>query len=54
VHLEKGGASAELWLEPVVLASNVRYPARPGVILRLVREHQPELLEAWHEFFGTG
>jgi hypothetical protein len=31
------------------------YPARDlGTILRLVRMHQPELLEARHEFFGTG
>ena len=38
-----------------MLASNVGYPARElGAILCLVREHQPELLEAWHEFFGTG
>lgn len=55
VHLDKGGASAKVWLEPVALASNVGYAARDlGVILRLVREHQPEFLEAWHEFFGTG
>jgi hypothetical protein len=54
VHLDNGGASAKVWLDPVVLASNVCYPARDlGVILRLVREHQPKLLEAWHEFFGT-
>ena len=55
VHLDKGGASAKVWLEPVALASNVGFPAHDlGVILRLVREHQPTLLEAWHEFFGTG
>lgn len=55
VHVDRGGASAKVWLEPVVLASNTGYPARElGVILRLVRERQPELLRAWHEFFGTG
>jgi hypothetical protein len=55
VHLDKGGASAKVWLEPVASASNAGYPARDlGAILRLVRAHQPELLEAWHEFFGTG
>jgi hypothetical protein len=54
VHTDKGGASAKVWLEPVALASNSGYPARDlGVILRLVHEHQPALLEAWHEFFGT-
>ena len=55
VHVDRGGASAKVWLEPVALASNVGYPARElGSILRLVRAHQSELLEAWHEFFGTG
>lgn len=55
VHLDKGGSSAKVWLDPVLLASNVGFPARDlSVILRLVREHQPKLLEAWHEFFGTG
>ncbi len=54
VHVDRGGASAKVWLQPVALASNAGYPARElGVILRLVRERQPELLEAWHEFFGT-
>ena len=54
VHLDKSGASAKVWPEPVALASNVGFAAHDlGIILRLVREHQPILLEAWHEFFGT-
>ena len=55
VHVDRGGASAKAWLEPVTLASNVGFPARElGTILQVVREHQPELLQAWHDFFGTG
>ena len=27
VHLDKGGASAKVWLEPIALASNVGFPA---------------------------
>ena len=55
IHVDRGGASAKVWLEPVTLASNTGYPARElGAILRLVRERQTELLEAWHGFFGTG
>ena len=53
--MDRGGASAKVWLEPVALASNVGYPAHElGAILRLVRERRPELLRAWHEFFGAG
>ena len=55
VHVDRAGASAKVWLQPIALASNAGYQARElGVILTLIREHQPELLEAWHEFFGTG
>lgn len=55
VHVDRGGASARVWLEPIALASNIGYPTHEmGDILRLVRERQSELLEAWHEFFGTG
>ena len=55
VHVDRAGASAKVWLQPVALAGNAGYPARElGAILAVVRERQPELLEAWHEFFGTG
>ena len=55
VHVDRSDASAKFWLAPVSLASNRGYGAHDlGVILRLVRRHRPELLKAWHEFFGTG
>ncbi|MEO9189460.1 MAG: DUF4160 domain-containing protein [Acetobacteraceae bacterium] len=55
VHVDKAGASAKVWLEPVALASTAGYPARElGAIMRLIRAHQAELLEAWYEFFGPG
>lgn len=53
VHLDKGGASAKVWLAPVRLASNAGFAGRDlSAILRLVRELEPRLLEAWREFFG--
>ncbi|MGA9865222.1 MAG: DUF4160 domain-containing protein [Acetobacteraceae bacterium] len=55
IHVDKAGASAKVWLEPVALAGNAGYPARDlGVVLGLVRENRSELIEAWHEFFGAG
>ena len=39
----------------IALAISAGYPARElRIILRLARERQPELLEAWHELFGAG
>jgi hypothetical protein len=55
VHVDCGSASAKVWLEPIVLARNIGFPARVlGEILRMVRDNQAQLLEAWHGFFGTG
>jgi hypothetical protein len=55
VHVDNAGASAKVGLQPIVLANNAGFKARElTVILGMVREHQAGLLEAWHEFFGTG
>ena len=55
VQVDRAGASAKLWLQPTVLASNTGFAAHElGDILRLTRHHQIELLEAWNEFFSTG
>ena len=54
VHLDRGGASAKVWLEPVALASNAGFRARElGEVLRLGRVHQQAFLEAWHGFFDA-
>lgn len=55
VHVDKGGASAKIWLETVTLASSMGYPAPEiGRILRIVRLKRVDLLEAWHGYFGHG
>lgn len=54
VHVDKAGASAKVWLEPVALASNAGFPARElGGVLRLVRDNHSERQRAWHDLFGT-
>lgn len=54
VHLDRAGASAKVWLQPVALAADCGFPARElGDVLRLVRANQKRFLEAWHEFFDT-
>lgn len=53
VHVDKGGASAKFWIDPVALARNMGFGARDIAELhRLVREHRNRLLEAWNGFFG--
>jgi len=54
VHVDKGGASAKVWVESVHLASNAGFSAgQLGDVLKLVRRHRVALLEAWHGHFGS-
>ena len=53
VHIDRAEFSAKIWLEPVALARNLGFRGREvNIILRHVRAHQAQLLEAWHDFFG--
>lgn len=55
VHVDKGGASAKLWLEDIAIARNIGYkPRELTAVLALVREHRAMILEAWNGYFGTG
>jgi hypothetical protein len=54
MHVDRAGASAKLWLEPVAVASNVGFSAQDlGDVFRPVGAERTHLLEAWHVFFGT-
>lgn len=54
VHVDRGGASAKVWLTPVRVAVNMGYSAHElAEVLRIVRGRRETLLEEWHGFFGT-
>lgn len=53
VHVDRERFSAKFWLQPVSLARNLGFGARElGRVQTLIEEHQAELLEAWHGYFG--
>ena len=53
IHIQAAGDQAKFWLEPLRLAANYGFAARDlNEIERIIREHQAELLEAWHDYFG--
>lgn len=53
VHVIKAESVAKIWLQPVSLQHNRGYnPAELNRILRLARQHQQELLEAWYDYFS--
>ncbi len=54
VHVESGDGEAKVWLQSVSVANTVGYSQREAQrILRLVEEHQTELLKAWYDFFTS-
>jgi hypothetical protein len=54
VHVDRGGASAKIWLDPVGLAGNSGFsPRELANVLRLVRARQEDCLEAWRGFFNN-
>lgn len=51
VHVAGHGGGAKFWLGPVRAAGVYRYNQHQlGEITRIVREHELEFLERWHEF----
>lgn len=53
VHVDRDDQSAKFWLAPVALARNLGFNAvELRRIQRLVAEHEPQLVEAWNEYFG--
>ena len=52
VHVEREDCEAKFWLDPVLLEHSHGFGRREvNSLLRLVNEHQQQLLESWHEFF---
>jgi hypothetical protein len=52
VHVDKAGASAKFWLNPVGLARNVGFsPVELRRVQRMVESNQAVLQEKWDEYF---
>ena len=53
MHVIQGGRVAKIWLTPIELEYNHGYNGPElNYILRLIRRHRQELLEAWYGYFG--
>jgi hypothetical protein len=53
IHVKVGRDEAKFWLDPVGLAANYGFKAHElNEIEDIVREHQSELMGAWHEHLG--
>jgi hypothetical protein len=53
IHVKAAEHEAKFWLDPVSLVANYGFRSRDlNEIEALIRRHQAELLEAWHEHLG--
>lgn len=53
IHVQRDHALAKYWLAPVRFARAFGFASHELTrIETLVRDNEPTLLEAWHEFFG--
>jgi hypothetical protein len=53
MHVLRGEKEAKVWLEPVELEYNRGYnQSELNRVLRLTRDNQARLLEAWNAYFG--
>ncbi len=53
IHVDKGGATAKIWLRPVRVARSIGYAAHELTALTRKVEAEREAFEkAWHDYFG--
>ena len=53
IHIQSEKKLAKFWLEPVALASSIRFAAHElRKLNRLIDEHRDQLLGAWNEYFS--
>jgi uncharacterized protein YabE (DUF348 family) len=52
VHVDAGGKTAKVWLNPISVANSIGFNAiELGELQRLVDQHRAQILEAWREHF---
>ena len=53
IHVERDDKIAKFWLDPVRLQNSGGFKRKEiSRIQNIVREHQGEILEKWHEYFN--
>ena len=53
IHVERGDDVAKFWLEAVELVNSAGFAAREiNQLRKLIIEHQPQLLQSWHDYFN--
>jgi len=54
IHIERDDKIAKFWLDPVRLQNSGGFNRKEiSSIQNIVKEHQMEILEKWHEYFNS-
>jgi hypothetical protein len=54
VHVKRDRKLAKFWLQPIRMEYNYGFiPTELNRITAIVREHEAELLKAWHDYFNS-
>jgi hypothetical protein len=52
IHVQRDRALAKFWLGPVELADSIGFASTElARVLKLVRDHEKQFAEAWHDYF---
>jgi Domain of unknown function (DUF4160) len=54
VHVKRDRKLAKFWLQPIRMECNYGFtPTELNRITAIVRQHEAELLKAWHDYFNS-
>jgi hypothetical protein len=54
IHVQRDDDGASFWLDPVELKRNNGFSGPElGIIQRIVEQYENEILQAWHDYFGS-
>ena len=53
IHIEKGEATAKIWLQAVEIENNYGFNTREmAQIQRIITENRITLIQSWHDYFN--
>lgn len=53
IHIEKGDASAKIWLQPIEIGNNYGFSSREmNQIILIVQNNQSQFIDFWNDYFN--
>lgn len=53
IHIEKGDATAKIWLQPIEIENNYGFSSREiNQILKIINDNQLNFIQSWHDYFN--